>query len=212
MSFFKTEAFTVKETTSAEEKSDAAVGTEVDSKFYGFTDILIHTLDDYGFMDSFEFELTDGFGYSGAGDDVSVWSYIEEGEMSILYEDTDRVYADDSYNLYYAIFEEDDPEFSFQGYTDEAGLKSEILAYMPSVEKEKLKELYGNSGSDVQTTLKDAIVSMAEEVYTATIANAHTSKTIKPPPPNQEMFDAFEGQVEKAEGLRVTTTATTTTY
>jgi len=177
-----------------EEEEETTEAEFVGEGFYGFSDIVITTVDDYNFMQDWEFSSEE------VTTDNYIFDYLADGAVGIVYDE------EGSYKIYHAVFEHDEPAFS-NPEVDASGDAFTFNATLDSEEEAGLKELYGPPDDDFKTTLNSLVASIAEEVSLATADAAHTFKNVKNPGFNDEMFDAFEVE-EGAETVSVSTTYT----
>ena len=175
---------------------------EEDGGFYGFEKIIVSTVDDYGYADSWYFTLND------ITEADEFFEDLDDGEVGIMVETSQD---DDGNGLYsyHAVFEHDEPTFSDGTWNNE--YRFESVPTLADEEETALADLYGWTSYSYTVDHLDAIMgSIAEEIVSSMATPSNPLNKIKSPEINEDMFDIFEEE-EAAQTVVVSTTYDATT-
>tara|TARA_Y100000034_G_scaffold23753_1_gene27535 strand:- start:3968 stop:4615 length:648 start_codon:yes stop_codon:yes gene_type:complete len=162
----------------------------------GFDSIKTVTIDDYGYPNTWVFigeEIT-------AAD--AVFDDLDDGEMGIWVEKIEAGAV--FYRMFHPIFDQDDPTFT-NGEWDVSKYKYTFEPALAEEEADALDEKFGYTAQSAYYAreLTNAFAAIAEKVELAAGNPAHPLNKIKTPDLDENVFDAFEGQQEKAQDVSV---------
>jgi len=171
------------------------VPTTTDDGTYGFANYWVGTTDDYGFMEGWLFRIEE------ITTDDNVFDDLSDGEVGVSVELFES--ADNLYRLYEAVFEQDVPTFTNGEWVSDYKHTADLA--VADEESDAMEEIYGYSATATGygNELNNAFAAIAEKVELAAGNPAHPLNKIKTPDLDENVFDAFEGQQEKAQDISV---------